>query len=103
MLALADPEDMLALERVEQLVLVLMHVQRRVDRVDLLEDAHRRRGGPDEHLDVAEAQALAGGGGMGTVSWSMSATLAPAARAVMSSRLLHRVRFRAAPLLRHTS
>ena len=26
---------------------------------------------------------------MGTVSWSMSATLAPAARAVMSNRLLH--------------
>ena len=57
-------ELVLALEHIEGLVLVLMDVQRGVDRLLLLEEregaAGRCRRGADQHLDLTEAQELAG-------------------------------------------
>jgi hypothetical protein len=62
-LLVPDPEDVLALEHVEELVLVLVDVKRRVERLDLLDDRERApgrvRGRPDQELGVAEAEALA--------------------------------------------
>jgi hypothetical protein len=62
-LLLTDLEDVLALDHVEELVLVRVHVQRRVERIDLLDDrecAGRRLAGRlDEELGTRERQALA--------------------------------------------
>jgi hypothetical protein len=61
-LPLADLEDVLALQHVEELVLVLVHVQRRVDRLVLLEQRERTGGGLgrgfEQDFDLAEGQAL---------------------------------------------
>jgi hypothetical protein len=61
-LLVADLEDVLTFEHVEQLVLVLVNVERRVDGFVLLEDREcstRGVGGRfDDDLDFAEAQAL---------------------------------------------
>ena len=61
-LLIADLEDVLAFEHVEQLVLVLVNVQRRVYGFVLLEDRECSAGGVGGSLDhdfhVAEAQAF---------------------------------------------
>ncbi len=63
MLLVADPEDVLSLEHVEQLVLVAVHVRRGVQRIDLLDDPQRAAGGlrrrADHELGAAEPQPLA--------------------------------------------
>ncbi|HSJ73767.1 MAG TPA: hypothetical protein VK904_05570 [Miltoncostaeaceae bacterium] len=66
MLVVADAVDVLALEHVEELVLALVEVERRVQGVDLLDDREAAAGGvrrgAHEELGVAEAQALAAAG-----------------------------------------
>ena len=61
-LLFADLENVLALEHVEELVLVLVEVKRRVDGLPLLEDrvgaAGRVAGDLDQDLDLAEPQPL---------------------------------------------
>ena len=65
-LLFADLEHVLAFEHVEQLILVLVNVKRRVERRDLFDDAERTacriRGGLDDYLRIAEPKALSVGG-----------------------------------------
>ena len=62
-LLLADLEDVLALKHVEELVLVVVAVERRVDGLVFLEEREGPGRGPggglDNDLDLAELQVLA--------------------------------------------